>query len=119
MSYEFKSINDIEVVAEPTESANVLIEENGVIKKAPKTAVGGSNTLAIFFNSNNWVEEYNGNEILSAPDNLYETIDDMYQNSNYANIVAYNVYNKEDGQIDVLPLTYINKYDDHYNITLN
>ena len=42
MSYEFKSVADVEVVAEPTESANVLIEENGVIKKAPKTAVGGA-----------------------------------------------------------------------------
>ena len=42
MAYNFKSIADVEVVAEPTESANVLIEENGVIKKAPKTAVGGN-----------------------------------------------------------------------------
>lgn len=39
---EFKRLSDVEVVAEPTESANVLIEENGVIKKAPKTAVGGA-----------------------------------------------------------------------------
>lgn len=38
---EFKRLSDVEVVAEPTETANVLIEENGVIKKAPKTAVGG------------------------------------------------------------------------------
>lgn len=42
MAYNFKSIADVEVVVEPTESANVLIEENGVIKKAPKTAVGGA-----------------------------------------------------------------------------
>ena len=39
---EFKRLSDVEVVAEPAESANVLIEENGVIKKAPKTAVGGA-----------------------------------------------------------------------------
>lgn len=39
---EFKRLSDVEVVAEPTESANVLIEEDGVIKKAPKTAVGGA-----------------------------------------------------------------------------
>jgi hypothetical protein len=43
MAYNFKSIADVEVVAEPTESANVLIEENGEVKKAPKTAVGGAN----------------------------------------------------------------------------
>lgn len=45
MAYNFKSIADVEVVAEPAESANVLIEENGVIKKAPKTAVGGEADL--------------------------------------------------------------------------
>lgn len=42
MAFEFKKLSDVEVVAEPSESANVLIEENGVIKKAPKTAVGGA-----------------------------------------------------------------------------
>lgn len=44
MNYEFKKLSDVDVVAEPAESANVLIEENGVIKKAPKTAVGGSSS---------------------------------------------------------------------------
>lgn len=47
MAYNFKSIADVEVVAEPTESANVLIEENGIIKKAPKTAVGGGDGVRI------------------------------------------------------------------------
>lgn len=41
---EFKRLSDVEVVAEPAESANVLIEENGVIKKAPKGEVGGEKT---------------------------------------------------------------------------
>jgi hypothetical protein len=45
---EFKRLSDVEVVAEPTESANVLIEENGVIKKAPKTAVGGAGGASKF-----------------------------------------------------------------------
>lgn len=39
---EFKKLSDVEAVAEPAESANVLIEENGVIKKTPKIAVGGA-----------------------------------------------------------------------------
>jgi hypothetical protein len=42
MSYEFKRLSDVEVVETPTDTANVLIEEDGVIKKAPKTAVGGA-----------------------------------------------------------------------------
>ena len=44
MSYEFKKLSDVEVVEAPTDTANVLIEEDGVIKKAPKTAVGGAGT---------------------------------------------------------------------------
>ena len=40
MAYNFKSIADVDVVEELSEEAHVLIEEGGVIKKAPKTAVG-------------------------------------------------------------------------------
>ena len=38
---EFKRLSDVEVVAEPAESANVLIEENGVIKRVSKDEIGG------------------------------------------------------------------------------
>ena len=85
MSYNFKSIADVEVVAEPTESANVLIEENGVIKKAPKTAVGGGETLVIAFNSDD------SSEIISAPNNLYEIAKEMFENLTYVNMVLYEV----------------------------
>lgn len=53
---EFKRLSDVEVVAEPTESANVLIEENGIIKKAPRTTVGGGETpdMVIIVNSNSY-----------------------------------------------------------------
>lgn len=39
---DFKKLSDVEVVAEPIESANILIEEDGIIKKAPKTFIGNS-----------------------------------------------------------------------------
>lgn len=35
MSYEFKRLSDVEVVEQPLSTANMLIEEEGVIKKAP------------------------------------------------------------------------------------
>lgn len=56
MAYNFKSIADVEVIAEPSESANVLIEENGELKKAPKTVVGGAKEewdLVIEYDSRN------------------------------------------------------------------
>ena len=39
---EFKKLSDVEVVEAVSDAANVQIEENGVIKKAPKTQVGGA-----------------------------------------------------------------------------
>lgn len=64
MAYNFKSIADVEVVAEPTESANVLIEEDGVIKKAPKTAVGGAGGEA------DLVIRFNNHPVLLEPENI-------------------------------------------------
>ena len=70
MSYEFKSIADVEVVAEPGKSANVLIEENGVIKKAPKTAVGGGDRNYIRI-----TVDMDTNE-MTVTDNAYNIIKD-------------------------------------------
>lgn len=70
MSYNFKSIADVEVVEKPTDTANVLIEEDGVIKKAPKTAVGGGvGGYHIVVGSDGSV---------TAPDGIYEAIRNSY-----------------------------------------
>lgn len=111
MAYNFKSIADVEVVAEPTESANVLIEEDGVIKKTPKNAVGGSgsDTYYIFYK--------NGN--VTASDGIYEAISerlfgnvptgiavrafmlDGYEGSIEELTVGSYFYHPDDGQIAV------------------
>ena len=41
---EFKKLSEVEVVVTPADTANVLIEEDGVIKKVTKDAVGGGGT---------------------------------------------------------------------------
>ena len=43
MAYNFKSIADVETVEKVENSANMLIEENGIIKKVPKTAISSNN----------------------------------------------------------------------------
>jgi hypothetical protein len=109
MSYNFKSIADVEVVAEPTESANVLIEENGVIKKAPKTAVGGGSNnglLAIFYDFSQ------GYEPISAPDNLYEILDESLKNMTPVNIVGCQISSYEEDRVDYDYLTYIHRHDE-------
>ena len=72
MAYEFKKLSDVTLVTKPTDIANVLIEENGVIKKAPKTAVGGAENkeadLIIsdsYFLGNHRIEKGNFNDIVN------------------------------------------------------
>lgn len=40
MAYEFVKLNEVDLVEEPNEGANVIIEEDGEIKRVPKTAIG-------------------------------------------------------------------------------
>lgn len=42
MDYGFKKLGEVDIVEEVTDTANVLIEEDGVIKRAPKSQVGGN-----------------------------------------------------------------------------
>lgn len=43
---EFKKLSDVEIIETPIDTANVLIEENGVIKRVPKDEVGGIKVAA-------------------------------------------------------------------------
>lgn len=85
MAYDFKKLSDVEVVAEPAESANVLIEEDGVIKKAPKTAVGGGgvNTFLVY------VDDFSSSYNIPAPDGLYDTLQNMFNNHVYVEVILY------------------------------
>lgn len=42
MAYEFTKLNAVESIEELSDSANILVEENGVIKKVSKDAIGGN-----------------------------------------------------------------------------
>lgn len=66
MAYEFKSIADVEVVEKPSDTANVLIEENGIVKKAPKTAVGGADEKTYYI--------WHTKDSLTATEGLYDAI---------------------------------------------
>lgn len=74
MSYEFMKLSDVEVVETPTDTANVLIEENGIIKKAPKTAVGGAgggSSIEIdMLISTTCRPDYGSTETTLAPENI-------------------------------------------------
>lgn len=52
MTYNFKSIADVEVVAEPLNHAKILIEEDGVIKKTAMLAADDVFDVVFFINQN-------------------------------------------------------------------
>ena len=94
---EFKKLSDVEVVAEPAESANVLIEENGVIKRAPKTAVGGAgggdSTIVVKLDNSN--STYG----MPAPEGMYQKLQDMFNHVAYYNIVILD-FNSSDNRFN-------------------
>lgn len=47
MATEFKKLSEVTTLEEASETAHVLIEENGEIYRVPKTAVGGGNVGGI------------------------------------------------------------------------
>lgn len=113
MAYEFKKLSDVEVVAEPTESANVLIEEDGVIKKVPKSTVGGSssgggNERTMFFSIEN-----SGVWNVSAPDGLYEKLQNMFDNKACIDIIVY-VFNSDRNDFTRLVSDCISKNGDNF-----
>lgn len=117
MAYNFKSIADVEVVAEPTEFANVLIEENGIIKKAPKTAVGGGgghDELIVVISS--------GHDVIMAPDDLHNKIKEIFQTYTLHLLNVY-IFSPTDGENpSVIMRTSVDQiydYGDWYQISLS
>ena len=108
MAYNFKSIADVEVVEKPTNAANVLIEENGVVKKAPKSAVGGAGGggLYVCFNEDNWT-------ITHAPDDLYNTIKAMYDTCDFTPINIMLYYHTD---VNLRSMSYMESRDDYFYI---
>lgn len=83
---EFKRLSDVEVVAEPIESANVLIEENGVIKKAPKTTVGGGSGEAdgsVFTVNLNQSYSPDTDSMVYTADKSYDEIAKAFESGKY------------------------------------
>ena len=100
MAYNFKSIADVEVVAEPAESANVLIEEDGVIKKAPKTAVGGGDKWDAIIE----VENQNYDNTLDSAESY------AFKEGSYDSIKAA----WDDGKLPKVLLEYVDSYGCNY-----
>ena len=107
---EFKKLSDVEVVAEPAESANVLIEENGVIKKAPKTAIGGgSSSVCVTVLYDAVLEK------TFTSENAYLLLEKMFDNFMNINLQAFGRY---DGEIKSYRMDGIYKEGDCIGISV-
>lgn len=95
---EFKKLSAVEAVNEVADTANVLIEENGIIKKAPKSAVGGvasSENYYIVVSSEKYSSDSNGDIFAEyVTDGMYEAIGDLIASFNPINIQIFIVDRK-------------------------
>lgn len=108
---EFKKLSDVEVVEKPTESANVLIEENGVIKKAPKTAVGGGGVHTVL------IDGLNENKI-TVTDGIYEALE-AFLDGVYTDVRVMWRENVDGKSTRIFPVNFISRYpgDDYISIS--
>ena len=98
MSYDFRRLSDVDVVAEPTETANVLIEEIGVIKKTPKTAIGASG-------GSEW------DAVINHIGNDFSVIENYeYESGSYDSIKA----KWDNGELPKILLKCMHNYGDYY-----
>lgn len=82
--YKPRKLADVEVIAEPTDEAHVLVEQNGEIKRTPKTAVGGGGGIAepvVFTISNSIVCKPNSTNDRAT---TYEIVDAYFAGNAYA-----------------------------------
>lgn len=54
MALNFKKLGEVTLVTETTDTTNVLIEENGEIKRVAKTKVGGASTNTAIIKSSDY-----------------------------------------------------------------
>jgi hypothetical protein len=109
---EFKKLSAVEMVETVNDAAHVLIEENGVVKRAPKDEVGGIKVASAEVGQTIVVKAVDDNgvptewecadtpsfifvedgRIVSAPNSLYEKIDNMFNNHKPFFLTVYDAY---------------------------
>lgn len=106
MDYDFKKLSAVEQVSEMSDNANVLIEEDGKIKRAPKSQVGGGKYITIYATIRDTEiadGEWDHNETAeSLSPEAYNIVRNAYDNDLPSNvyIVEHNIEEYSDGHVD-------------------
>lgn len=80
MAYEFKKLADVEVVEQVPEGANMLIEDNGEVKKAPAASGSGGGIFKVTINevpSNNETTQYTADKSFAEIVTAWEAGNDV------------------------------------------
>ena len=112
MAVEFKKLASVDTVETATDAANVLIEENGVIKRVPKTEVGGSGVSepeVVIINTSGGTEHIRNvkQKMTDSLDNNVPTIFYLKLNDG---IYLVSSINPNGGQIYFSVVTYDSKF---------
>ena len=112
MAVEFKKLAGVDTVETATDAANVLIEEDGVIKRVPKTEVGGSGGSepeVVIIDTMGGTEHvaYVKQKMIDSLDNNVPTI---FYFEFTDGIYLVSSINRKDGQINFSVVTYESKF---------
>ena len=116
---DFKKLSEVDLVEEVSNTANVLIEENGQIKRASKTKVGGAGSDSVIKTAIITSSAYDSHVSNVAPNvgdpNTYScknmTFEEAYEALTTGvpiNVKLFDYYSSEGiGLIDLIPLVAI------------
>ena len=103
MSYEFKTLGSVEALTEVPENANVLVEVDGAIKRAPGGALGGNEYDLVIID-----ESTNG--IIAIDSGSYQNVFDKISAKELPRILVKYAHNY--GDISCAGVTESFKYAD-------
>lgn len=114
MAVEFKKLAGVDTVETATDAANVLIEEDGVIKRVPKTEVGGSggSEPEVVIIDTRGSTEHIGYVRQKMVDSLDNNVPTIFYLKGAKGIYLVSSINREGGQIYFVDIT-----DMKYKIT--
>lgn len=113
MDYEFKDIATVDMVETVADTASVLIEEDGIIKRAPKSEVGGGTSTGLSIIYEDYTLKY-------ASDGIYTALLDIFNNCIPVDINIWSRY--VDGDINRMhkqEISSIDYYEDYIQINDN
>ena len=87
----YKNIVDVEALAEASESTNVLVEENGSLKKVPAAAMGGGNGNFVCIDGDTTSET-----LVWSASVTYQELLEMYNNMELSGIIIRMFRNSVD-----------------------